>query len=150
MFDTSFETKMMLKSGAIKIIFKSHEPFRSYLMNFCGIPWHQKSTVIWLWCIRFCHRKSISILMNCTSLKSHYVWHQIYIFYCDGTAGRIVHAFLSWETKKVEEGVEGTVNVYRELNVTINSYYIIQWIHCWTVGRKYPNNSGWDSEVSLT
>ena len=31
--DTSFETKMMLKSGAIEIIFKSHEPIQSYLLN---------------------------------------------------------------------------------------------------------------------
>ena len=29
--DTSFETKIMVKSGAIEIIFKSHEPFQSYL-----------------------------------------------------------------------------------------------------------------------
>ena len=26
-FDTSFESKMMVESGAIEIIFKSHEPF---------------------------------------------------------------------------------------------------------------------------
>ena len=31
--DTSFETKMMVKSGAIEIIFKSHEPFQSYLLT---------------------------------------------------------------------------------------------------------------------
>ena len=32
-FDTSFDTKMMVKSGAIEIIFKSHEPFQSYLLT---------------------------------------------------------------------------------------------------------------------
>jgi hypothetical protein len=32
-FDTSFETKMMVKSGAIEIIFKSHKPFQSYLLK---------------------------------------------------------------------------------------------------------------------
>ena len=31
--DTSFETKMMMKSGAIEIIFKSHEPLQSYLLT---------------------------------------------------------------------------------------------------------------------
>ena len=31
--DTSFDTKMMVKSGAIEIIFKSHEPFQSYLLT---------------------------------------------------------------------------------------------------------------------
>ena len=31
--DTSFETKMMVKSGAIEIIFKSYEPFQSYLLT---------------------------------------------------------------------------------------------------------------------
>ena len=31
--DTSFETKMMVKSGAIEIIFESHEPFQSYLLT---------------------------------------------------------------------------------------------------------------------
>ncbi len=31
--DTSFETKMMVKSGAIEIIFKSLEPFQSYLLT---------------------------------------------------------------------------------------------------------------------
>ena len=31
--DTSFETKMMLKSGGIEIIFKYHEPFQSYLLT---------------------------------------------------------------------------------------------------------------------
>ena len=93
--------------------------------------------MIWLWCITFCHRNSItiSILMNCTSLNSHYVWHQIYIFYCDGTAGRIVHAFLSWETKKVEEGVEGTANVYRELKVDITSLF--DWKHCHSSLKKW-------------
>ena len=28
-FDTSFDTKMMVESGAIEIILKSHEPFQS-------------------------------------------------------------------------------------------------------------------------
>ena len=32
-FDTGFETKMMVKSGAIKILFKSHEPFQSYQLT---------------------------------------------------------------------------------------------------------------------
>ena len=31
--DISFETKMMVKSGAIEIIFKSHEAFQSYLLT---------------------------------------------------------------------------------------------------------------------
>ena len=31
--DNTFETKMMVKSGAIEIIFKSHEPFQSYLLT---------------------------------------------------------------------------------------------------------------------
>ena len=31
--DTSFETKMMVKSGAIEIIFKSHESFQSHLLT---------------------------------------------------------------------------------------------------------------------
>ena len=31
--DTSFETKMMVKRGAIEIIFKSHEPYQSYLLT---------------------------------------------------------------------------------------------------------------------
>ena len=31
--DTSFEKKMMVKSGAIAIIFKSNEPFQSYLLT---------------------------------------------------------------------------------------------------------------------
>ena len=29
MFGTSFDTKMMVKIGAIKIIFKSHKPFQN-------------------------------------------------------------------------------------------------------------------------
>ena len=61
--------------------------------------------------------------MKFTSSNSHNVWHQIYIFYCDGTAGSIVHAFLSWETKKVEEGVEGTANVYWELKLDTLKHY---------------------------
>ena len=32
-FDTSFETKMMVKSGAIEIIFKFHEPFHKYQLS---------------------------------------------------------------------------------------------------------------------
>ena len=31
--DTSFDTKMIVKSGAIEIIFKSHKPIQSYLLN---------------------------------------------------------------------------------------------------------------------
>ena len=31
--DTSFEIKMMVKIYAIEIIFKSHEPFQSYLLT---------------------------------------------------------------------------------------------------------------------
>ena len=31
--DTSFDTKMMVKIGAIKLIFKSHESFQSYLLT---------------------------------------------------------------------------------------------------------------------
>ena len=31
--DTSFETKMMVQSGAIEIIFNSHEPFQSFLLT---------------------------------------------------------------------------------------------------------------------
>jgi hypothetical protein len=33
MFETSFDTKMMVKSGVIEIIFKSLEPFQSYLLT---------------------------------------------------------------------------------------------------------------------
>ena len=32
-FDTSFETFMMVKNDAIAIIFKSHEPFKRYLLG---------------------------------------------------------------------------------------------------------------------
>ena len=32
-FDTSFDTKMMVKCDAIEIIFKSHEPFQRYLLT---------------------------------------------------------------------------------------------------------------------
>ena len=32
-FDTSFDSKMIVKSDAIEIIFKSHEPFQSYLLT---------------------------------------------------------------------------------------------------------------------
>ena len=32
-FDTGFVTKMMVKSGAIEIIFKSHKLFQSYLLT---------------------------------------------------------------------------------------------------------------------
>ena len=31
--DTSFDTKMMVKSGAIEIIFKSHKPYQSYQLT---------------------------------------------------------------------------------------------------------------------
>ena len=31
--DTSFEVKIMVKIYAIEIIFKSHEPFQSYLLT---------------------------------------------------------------------------------------------------------------------
>ena len=31
--DTSFETKSIVKSGAVEITFKSHEPFQSYLLT---------------------------------------------------------------------------------------------------------------------
>ena len=31
--DTSFETKLMMKIYAIKIIFKPYEPFQSYLLT---------------------------------------------------------------------------------------------------------------------
>ena len=31
--DTSFEIKMMVKTYAIKIIFRSHEPFQSYQLT---------------------------------------------------------------------------------------------------------------------
>ena len=32
-FDTSFDIKMMMKIYAIKVIFKSHEPFQSYQLK---------------------------------------------------------------------------------------------------------------------
>jgi hypothetical protein len=32
-FDTSFDTKMMEKNGAIEIIFKIRKPFQSYLLT---------------------------------------------------------------------------------------------------------------------
>ena len=32
-FDTSFETKMMVKIYTIEIIFRSHKPFQSYLQT---------------------------------------------------------------------------------------------------------------------